>query len=48
MIERAREEKSYFDEPEELEDNAEKGWARIEKDGTMAKVLKVDPEDFLD
>jgi len=43
MLEKARREKSYFDDLEDLKNNAEERWARIEKDGTMAKILDVDP-----
>jgi len=43
ILEKARREKSYFDDPEDLENNAEERWARIEKDGTMAKILDIDP-----
>ena len=46
LLEKARREKSYFDDPEELEGSAEERWARIERDPTMARVLGVDPEDF--
>lgn len=45
LLENAREEQSYFDDPEDLEETAEEGWARIETDPTMAKVLGIDPSD---
>ena len=46
LIDKALEEQSYFDDPNDLESTAKESWERIEKDPTMARILGANPENY--